>query len=126
MKYLRNIIGSGTIVVSVAAVRYSLCFLILGALLLGILVVVIVSAAAFSKRSAPMARLRALVRDIRGEERPALPLRLSDEGDPSHLQAANDHAVVARNPRSRRVRGGAHAIIANDEHGQLGAGRRGR
>jgi hypothetical protein len=69
VRYLRNVVSAGTILASVTAVRYSLYLLILGLLLLAILAMGIVAVAAFSRRSAPMARLRALVRDLRGKER---------------------------------------------------------
>jgi hypothetical protein len=67
VRYLPNIIGTGTIVVSVTAVRYSFCLIVLGAFLLAILAMGVVAVAAFSKRSAPMARLRSLVREFRSE-----------------------------------------------------------
>ena len=71
MRYLRNILGTGTILASVTARRHSLCVLALGALLPAILTLGIIAAAAFTKRSAPMDRLRPLVRDLRGKDEPA-------------------------------------------------------
>jgi hypothetical protein len=68
VKYLRSIIGTGTGTAAIVstAVRHSLWLLVLGAILLAVLTIAVVAAAAFSKRNAPMARLRALVRDLRG------------------------------------------------------------
>jgi hypothetical protein len=70
VKRLRTIVtvtvtGTGTALVSTAAC-HSLCLLVLGVILLAILAMGIIAAATFSKRNAPMTRLRALVRDLRG------------------------------------------------------------
>jgi hypothetical protein len=66
VKYLRSIINTGTAIAGAAAVRYALFWLVLGVILLGLLALGTVIVAAFSKRSAPMSRLRALIRDLRG------------------------------------------------------------
>jgi hypothetical protein len=47
-------------------VRYALFWLVLGVILLGLLALATAIVAAFSKRSAPMSRLRALIRDLHG------------------------------------------------------------
>ena len=77
MRVIRSATGTGTILVSLTAFRYSLCLLVLSVLLLAVIAMSIVAAAAFSTRSAPMARLRALVRDLRDRDRPALQRRRS-------------------------------------------------
>jgi hypothetical protein len=72
VRYLKTIIRAGTVLVGAAAVRDTLLALVLSAGLLAVLAIGIVAAAAFSKRSAPMSRLRALVRDLRGYDDAAL------------------------------------------------------
>lgn len=64
MRYLKTIIRTGTVLVGAAAVRDTLLALVLSAGLLAVLAISIIAAAAFSKRNAPMTRLRALVRDL--------------------------------------------------------------
>jgi hypothetical protein len=68
VRYLKTIIGTGTALVGAAAVRDTLLALVLSAGLLAVLAIGIIAAAAFSRRSAPMVRLRALVRDLRGND----------------------------------------------------------
>ena len=74
MKRIFSVTGTGAAVVSGVALGHSHWPLILG---IGTFVLVgaaliIVAWAAFSSRSAPMTRLRALVRDLRGDQRSAL------------------------------------------------------
>ena len=80
MKLLRNATGTGAVLVSAAALRYSLWPIVLGALFLACAAMAIVACAAFSSRSTPMSRLRALVRDLRGEQRSAQN-RTGESGD---------------------------------------------
>lgn len=72
MKYLRSVVGAGTGAAALVgtAAHHSMWLLALGGgvILLAVLAMGIVAAATFSKRNAPMARLRALVRDVRGRQ----------------------------------------------------------
>ncbi len=72
MKLLRNATGTGAVLISAAGLRYSLWLIALGVLLLACVAIAIVACAAFSIRSAPMSRIRALVRDVRGDHGSAL------------------------------------------------------
>jgi hypothetical protein len=67
VKLLRNATGTGAVLISAAGFRYSLWLIALGVLLLACVAIAIVACAAFSSRSAPMSRIRALVRDVRGD-----------------------------------------------------------
>lgn len=118
MKYLRSAAGAGTALVGAAALRYAFFWLVLGMIFLAISAMVIVTAAAFSKRSAPMARLRALARDLRGEEN--FPLR-------RRLHMADDYVHLQRDDKDGRVVPNRDTSAADIGHGNpLGAGRRGR
>jgi hypothetical protein len=66
MKLVGKATGTGAVLISAAALRYSLWPIIVAALLLACAALFIVAFAAFSRRSAPMSRLRAFVRDLRG------------------------------------------------------------
>jgi hypothetical protein len=66
VRYVKTVIRAGTVLVGAAAMRDTLLALVLCAGLLAVLAMCIIAVAAFSKRNAPMTRLRALVRDLRG------------------------------------------------------------
>jgi hypothetical protein len=68
MSLRRGITGTVTVLAS-AALHYSLLPIVVGAVTLSCVAMTIVAWAVFSRRSAPMTRLRALVRDIRGDHR---------------------------------------------------------
>jgi uncharacterized membrane protein YqiK len=68
MSLRRSITGTVTVLLS-AALHYSLLPIVIGVVVLICVAMVIVAWAVFSRRSTPMARLRALVRDIRGDPR---------------------------------------------------------
>jgi hypothetical protein len=72
VKLLRNATSTGAVLVSAAALRHSLGFIVLGVLLLACVAAAIITSAAFCTRSAPMSRIRALVRDIRGDHRASM------------------------------------------------------
>lgn len=65
----RNSAAAGAVVVGTTAIGHSVWPIVGAALALIGLALVIIACAAFSSRSAPMARIRALVRDIRGDRR---------------------------------------------------------
>jgi hypothetical protein len=69
VRYLKTIFRAGTFLVGAAAVRDTLLAVVISAGLIAALAIGIVATAAFCKRSAPMGRLRALVRDLRGLRR---------------------------------------------------------
>ena len=64
---LRGTTRTAAVLVSTAALSYSLWPIILGVLFLACTAMAIVGCAAFSSRDAPMSRLRAFVRDLRGD-----------------------------------------------------------
>jgi len=118
VKYLRSVVGAGTALVGAAALRYALFWLVLDVTFLAILAMVIIAAAAFSKRNAPMTRLRALTRDLRGEGNPPSRRRLHVADECGHLQG---------DVKDERVLHGADPSAADIGHSNpLGAGRRGR
>lgn len=70
MKRILSVTGTGAVLVSGVALGRSLWLLVLGVgtLVLAGAALTIVATAAFSSRSTPMTRLRAFVRDLRGDQ----------------------------------------------------------
>lgn len=67
---MRSIIATITstgVVTAAAALTHLLWPIVLSATCLVLLALTVITAAAFSKRNAPMNRIRALIRDLRGD-----------------------------------------------------------
>jgi hypothetical protein len=89
MRSILNITGAGAVLVGGVALSYSLWPLVLGLLVLVGAAMTIIACATFSKRSTPMRRLRAFVRDLRGDHSSALTGRDESGHEPSRLSGSH-------------------------------------